>query len=109
MVASAVRPSITFVTRAIYHSLLSGKQLKQLGWIHEIACPSDHELYVSRVVELTRTKARSRSTSLSGVRMEDRLYEVALTLDRSDRFAYVTDQGSAKMSRSPQSIQQLEL
>jgi hypothetical protein len=41
--------------------------------------------------------------------MEDRLYDVALTLDRSDRFAYVTDQGSAKMSRSSQSIQQLEL
>ena len=25
----------------------SGKQLKQFGWIHEIACPSDNELYVS--------------------------------------------------------------
>jgi len=28
----------------------SGKQLKQFGWIHEIACPSDHELYVSELL-----------------------------------------------------------
>jgi hypothetical protein len=25
----------------------SGKQLKEFGWIHEIACPSENELYVS--------------------------------------------------------------
>jgi DNA-binding beta-propeller fold protein YncE len=25
----------------------SGKQLKQFGWIHEIACPSENELYVA--------------------------------------------------------------
>jgi len=28
----------------------SGKQLKQFGWIHEIACPSDNELYVSELL-----------------------------------------------------------
>ena len=28
----------------------SGKQLKQFGWIHEIACPSAHELYVSELL-----------------------------------------------------------
>ena len=28
----------------------SGKQLKQFGWIHEMACPSDHELYVSELL-----------------------------------------------------------
>jgi DNA-binding beta-propeller fold protein YncE len=28
----------------------SGKQLKQFGWIHEIACPSDRELYVSELL-----------------------------------------------------------
>jgi sugar lactone lactonase YvrE len=28
----------------------SGKQLKQFGWIHEIACPSVNELYVSELL-----------------------------------------------------------
>jgi len=28
----------------------SGKQLKQFGWIHEIACPSATELYVSELL-----------------------------------------------------------
>ena len=28
----------------------SGKQLKQFGWVHEIACPSDRELYVSELL-----------------------------------------------------------
>ncbi len=28
----------------------SGKQLKQFGWIHEIACPSENELYVAEVL-----------------------------------------------------------
>lgn len=28
----------------------SGKQLKQFGWIHEIACPSDTELYVAELL-----------------------------------------------------------
>ena len=28
----------------------SGKQLKQFGWIHAIACPSEHELYVAELL-----------------------------------------------------------
>ena len=28
----------------------SGKQLKQFGWIHEMACPSENELYVAEVL-----------------------------------------------------------
>jgi hypothetical protein len=28
----------------------SGKQLKQFGWIHEIACPAENELYVSELL-----------------------------------------------------------
>jgi hypothetical protein len=28
----------------------SGKQLKQFGWIHEIACPSETELYVAELL-----------------------------------------------------------
>src|SRR5207302_7280404 len=28
----------------------SGKQLKQFGWIHEIACPSENEVYVSEIL-----------------------------------------------------------
>jgi sugar lactone lactonase YvrE len=28
----------------------SGKQAKQFGWIHAIACPSDHELYVAELL-----------------------------------------------------------
>jgi len=28
----------------------SGKQLKQFGWIHEIACPSENELYVAEIL-----------------------------------------------------------
>jgi hypothetical protein len=27
-----------------------GKQLKQFGWIHEITCPSEHELYVGELL-----------------------------------------------------------
>src|SRR5437588_8852847 len=28
----------------------SGKQLKQFGWIHEIACPSENQLFVSELL-----------------------------------------------------------
>ena len=28
----------------------SGKQLKQFGWIHEMACPSETELYVAELL-----------------------------------------------------------
>ena len=46
----------------------SGKQLKQFGWIHEIACPSENELYVAemlnwRVQKLTLHPGQSKSTA----------------------------------------------
>jgi len=28
----------------------SGKQLGEFGWIHEIACPSENELYVAELL-----------------------------------------------------------
>jgi len=28
----------------------SGKQLKQFGWVHEIACPSDNVLWVGELL-----------------------------------------------------------
>jgi len=28
----------------------AGKQPKQFGWIHEIACPSENELYVAEIL-----------------------------------------------------------
>ena len=28
----------------------SGKQLRQFGWIHEMACPSENELYVAELL-----------------------------------------------------------
>ena len=28
----------------------SGKQLKQFGWIHEIACPSENVLFVAELL-----------------------------------------------------------
>ena len=28
----------------------SGKQLKQFGWVHEIACPSENELFVGELL-----------------------------------------------------------
>ena len=30
----------------------TGKKLKQFGWIHEIACPSENELYVAELAQL---------------------------------------------------------
>jgi hypothetical protein len=28
----------------------SGKQLGEFGWIHELACPSDHEIYAAELL-----------------------------------------------------------
>jgi hypothetical protein len=28
----------------------TGKQLGQFGWIHEIACPSENELYIAELL-----------------------------------------------------------
>ena len=46
----------------------SGHQLKQFGWIHEIACPSENEIYVAellnwRVQKLQLKAAATRSTA----------------------------------------------
>jgi len=46
----------------------AGHQLKQFGWIHEIACPSENEIYVAellnwRVQKLTLKPAATRSTA----------------------------------------------
>ena len=30
--------------------LKSGKQLKQFGWIHEIACPSENVVFVAEIL-----------------------------------------------------------
>lgn len=38
----------------------SGKQLKQFGWIHEIACPSPTELYVAELLNWRVQKIRLR-------------------------------------------------
>jgi len=49
----------------------SGKQLKQFGWIHEIACPSENELYVAellnwRVQKLVLGSGQSQPTAVGG-------------------------------------------
>jgi hypothetical protein len=46
----------------------SGHQMKQFGWIHEIACPSENEIYVAellnwRVQKLTLKPAGAKSTA----------------------------------------------
>jgi len=28
----------------------AGKQMKQFGWIHEMACPNENQLYVAEVL-----------------------------------------------------------
>jgi DNA-binding beta-propeller fold protein YncE len=38
----------------------AGKQLKQFGWIHEIACPSENELYVSEILNWRVQKLQVR-------------------------------------------------
>ncbi|MBV9481520.1 MAG: 6-bladed beta-propeller [Acidobacteria bacterium] len=43
----------------------SGKQLKQFGWIHEMACPSEDELYVSELLNWRVQKLMLRSASPS--------------------------------------------
>jgi hypothetical protein len=46
----------------------SGHQMKQFGWIHEIACPSENEIYVAellnwRVQKLTLKPATTKATA----------------------------------------------
>ena len=45
----------------------SGKQLKQFGWIHEIACPSENELYVAEILNWRVQKLLLKPSS-SGTR-----------------------------------------
>jgi hypothetical protein len=40
----------------------SGKQLKQFGWIHEMACPSENELYVAELLNWRVQKLILRAT-----------------------------------------------
>src|SRR5690242_869132 len=40
----------------------SGKQLKQFGWIHEIACPSENELFVAELLNWRIQKLTLEST-----------------------------------------------
>jgi hypothetical protein len=39
-----------FPSRYTARNLFSSKLPKQFGWIHEIACPSENELFVAEVV-----------------------------------------------------------
>jgi len=43
----------------------SGKQPKQFGWVHEMACLSENELYVCRAFELADAKAYAASVNNS--------------------------------------------
>jgi DNA-binding beta-propeller fold protein YncE len=46
----------------------SGKQLKQFGWIHEIACPSENEIYVAELLNWRVQKLiLEKGQSLSGM------------------------------------------
>ena len=39
----------------------AGKEIKQFGWIHQIACPSENELYVAEHIELARAEADAQA------------------------------------------------
>jgi DNA-binding beta-propeller fold protein YncE len=39
----------------------SGKQLKQFGWVHQIACPSENEIYVAEILNWRVQKLLIRS------------------------------------------------
>ena len=41
----------------------SGHQLKQFGWIHEIACPSEHEIYVAELLNWRVQKLQLKATA----------------------------------------------
>ena len=53
--------SCRWMARCSGYSAASGRQLKQFGWIHEMACPSENEIYVGRDPELARAEADSAS------------------------------------------------
>jgi DNA-binding beta-propeller fold protein YncE len=45
----------------------SGKQLKQFGWIHEMACPSENELYVAELLNWRMQKLILHPDKTQGV------------------------------------------
>jgi len=44
----------------------SGKQLKQFGWIHQIACPSENEVYVAEILTWRVQKLMIKSDQRAG-------------------------------------------
>jgi hypothetical protein len=44
----------------------SGKQLKQFGWIHGIACPSENEVYVAEILTWRVQKLLIRGDQRAG-------------------------------------------
>src|SRR5436305_730015 len=53
----------------------SGKQLKQFGWVHQIACPSENEIYVAEILNWRVQKIVIKSDQRAGrlARLVDRL------------------------------------
>jgi sugar lactone lactonase YvrE len=43
----------------------TGRQLKQFGWIHEMACPSENELYVAEILNWRVQKLLLHPSSVS--------------------------------------------
>ena len=74
------RPQVAFISDAfpgrIYKVSLdgkvlgwmgkSGKQLKQFGWIHQIACPSENEIYVAEILNWRVQKLMIRTDQRAG-------------------------------------------
>ncbi len=46
----------------------TGKLPKQFGWIHELACPSENELYVAEVLNWRVQKLTLRPTPTASTR-----------------------------------------
>ena len=44
----------------------SGKQLKQFGWVHQIACPSENEIYVAEILNWRVQKLLIRTDQRAG-------------------------------------------
>ena len=54
----------------------SGKTLKKFGWVHEIACPSENEIYVAELLNW-RAQKNSRFHPVAGARCAHRLTRAA--------------------------------
>lgn len=44
----------------------AGKQLKQFGWVHQIACPNENEIYVAEILNWRVQKLQIRSDQRAG-------------------------------------------